>query len=67
MTYMRIARRSVVEVHDLESLLAAWKLYGGLDCIVGSFVFLGSLNGRQIRRLPKALQDRLTCTQTEAA
>jgi hypothetical protein len=67
MTYMRIARHSVVEVHDLKSLLAAWKLYGGVHSIVCHFVFSGSLTRHQIDRLPKALQNRLACRQAEAA
>ena len=59
MTYMLVRASATVEVLDHKGLLVAWRLYGGLDTLVGSFRSLKPLTASQIRRLPSGLRDRL--------
>jgi hypothetical protein len=64
--FWKITNSAVVEVHNVDSLLAAWKFYGP-DSGVGRFVITEPLTTRQFRTLPSALRSRLDYAQAKAA
>ena len=59
MTYLRIAQTASVTAFNFQSLLAAWRRYGGPGSLVGTFVVSKPLTAAQLRRLPLGLRRRL--------
>jgi hypothetical protein len=57
MAYFKI-RPGFVEVHDHNSLIAAWEAYGWTG-LVKTFRCRTPLTARQIRRIPAGLRARL--------
>lgn len=66
MAFWKIAKSAVVTVHDIDSLLTAWRFYGEHSG-VGRFVITERLTTRQFRSLPKPLRDILDCVEAKAA
>jgi len=61
MFVMRIQPSATIEVEDFKNLLAAWRIHGGPDTLVGAFVVTKPLTEAQLRRLPSALRELVEC------
>ncbi len=66
MNYWKITNSAIVEVHSVNSLLAAWGFYGE-DSGVSRFVITEPITTSRLKRLPVALRNMLQYTKTQPA
>jgi hypothetical protein len=62
MYVMRLSKSATIEVPDHNSLLGAWRTYGGVGpfCPVGRFIVKKPLTASQLKRLPNGLRQLIS-------